>query len=291
MQVASSSSQEAAQTTPAGSDTLIEQAPELAKTLVVDYGPKVLTAMVVLFVGWWVAGLLTRVFGRMLQARNVEGTLIGFLKSICNALLMTLVVVSALGTLGIQTTSLAAVIGAAGLAVGLALQGTLSNFASGVILILFKPFKAGDLVDVAGQVGIVEDVQIFVTTVLSLDNKKVIIPNGSITSGNVVNFSGMDTRRVDMVFGISYGDDLKVAKRVMEEVLAKNAFALQDPAPRVAVKELGDSSVNFVVRPWCKTADYWDCWFSVTEEVKLALDASGITIPFPQRDVHMHSVA
>ena len=283
--------QEDAQTTTESAQDLIAGSPELASSLLETYGPPAAKALAVLFIGWWVAKLITGGFSRMLTARKVEPTLVGFLKSICQALLMTLVVVTALGKLGVQTTSLAAVIGAAGLAIGLALQGTLSNFASGVMLILFKPFKAGDLVEVAGQLGTVEDVQVFVTTVLSLDNKLVVIPNGTITAGNIVNYSGKETRRVDMVFGISYGDDIKLAKEVMQRVLAKNELVLQDPPVTVAVSELADSSVNFVVRPWCKTDDYWDVWFTVTEEIKLALDAEGISIPFPQRDVHMHQVA
>ena len=269
----------------------VGQAAEIAQDLAVEHGPKVLMALAILVIGWWLAGMVVRVLNKVLRKRNVEETLVGFLGSICKALLLTLVIVSALGAVGIPTTSLAAVIGAAGLAIGLALQGTLSNFASGVMLIFFKPFRAGDLVHIAGQLGVVEEVQIFVTSVLTLDNKLVLIPNSAIMAGNITNYSAKETRRVDMVFGISYGDDIKRAKGVMEDVLSKNPLVLQEPAPRVAVSELADSSVNFVVRPWCKNADYWDVWFSVTEELKLALDANSITIPFPQRDVHMQQVA
>lgn len=278
----------------AGTDWVVGTS-EAGMRLAVEYGPQVLIALAMLVGGWWLVGLATRMVGKVLRARKVEDTLVGFLVSIAKALLMTIVIVSVLGALGIPTTSLAAVIAAGGLAIGLAiglaLQGTLSNFASGVMLIFFKPFRAGDLVEVAGQLGVVEEVQIFVTSMVTLDNRLVLIPNGAIMAGNIMNYSGKDTRRVDMVFGISYGDDIKHAKQVMEQVLANNSLVLQDPSFRVAVSELADSSVNFVVRPWCKTEDYWDVWFSVTEDIKLALDAASITIPFPQRDVHMENVA
>lgn len=274
----------------AGTDW-VAVASETTMRLAVAYGPMVLLALGVLVGGWWLVGIATRLLAKVLRSRKVEETLVGFLISIAKALMMTIVIVSVLGALGIPTTSLAAVIGAGGLAIGLALQGTLSNFAAGVMLIFFKPFRAGDLVDVAGQLGTVEDVQIFVTSLVTLDNRQVLIPNAAIMAGNIMNYSGKDTRRVDMVFGISYGDDIKHAKGIMEEVLAKNPLVLQDPPSTVAVSELADSSVNFVVRPWCKSEDYWDVWFSVTEDLKIALDAASITIPFPQRDVHMQGAA
>jgi len=265
-------------------------AADLVQTYVIHNGPNVLWAVVTLVVGWWVVKIITGVARRVLEKR-LDTALAGFLSSLLHALLLTLVVLSALDRVGVPTTSFIAVIGAAGLAVGFALQGSLSNFAAGVMLVFFRPFKAGDLVEVAGTLGVVEEIQIFATMLVSLDNKKIVVPNNSITSNNIINYSGKATRRVDMVFGISYGDDIKKAKEIMREVLEKNPHVLKDPAYNVAVSELGDSSVNFVVRPWCKTEDYWACFFSVTEEVKLALEAGGITIPFPQRDVHMHQVA
>jgi len=269
----------------------ISTAAHYAQRLAATHGPGLVLAVVTLIGGWWLTGVLTRLLERALRGRKIDDTLVGFLRSIFHATLMTLVVIAVLDKLGVPTTSFVAVIGAAGLAIGFALQGSLANFASGVLLVFFRPFRVGDLVEVAGELGVVEDVEIFVTTIVTLDNKKIVIPNGTITSGNIVNYSGKETRRVDMVFGISYGDDIKLAKEVMERVLSENPLVLAEPAPKVAVRELGDSSVNFVVRPWCKTADYWDTWFSVTEEVKLALEDSGITIPFPQRDVHLHQVA
>ena len=286
-----SSAAQAVEPAPEEGSDWVAGATDTVVRLALEYGPQALMAIALLVIGWWLVGLGTRVVAKVLRARKIEETLIGFLVSIAKALMMTLVIVSVLGALGIPTTSLAAVIGAGGLAIGLALQGTLSNFASGVMLIMFKPFRAGDLVDVAGQLGVVEEVQIFVTSMVTLDNRQVLIPNGAIMAGNIMNYSGKETRRVDMVFGISYGDDIKHAKQVMEKVLKGNPLVLQDPPFNVAVSELADSSVNFVVRPWCKTSDYWDVWFSVTEELKIALDAASITIPFPQRDVHMQNVA
>jgi small conductance mechanosensitive channel len=203
---------------------------------------------------------------------------------------MTFVIVAAIGTLGVQTTSFVAVLGAAGLAVGFALQGSLSNFAAGVMLIVFRPFKAGDYVEAGGTAGSVQEVSIFTTVMKTPDNKKVIIPNSQITGGSITNYSAMETRRVDMVFGIGYGDNIKQAKDTLEQILAADERILKDPAPTIAVSELADSSVNFVVRPWVKTADYWAVYFDLTEKVKLTFDEKGISIPFPQQDVHMHQV-
>jgi len=204
---------------------------------------------------------------------------------------MVFVFIAALGTLGVETASFAAVIAAAGLAVGFALQGSLSNFAAGVMLIIFRPFKAGDFVEAGGAMGAVEAVNIFNTIMKSPDNKKVIIPNSKITGDSIVNYSAQDTRRVDMVFGIGYDDDIRKAKSTLEQILASDERVLKDPAPTVAVSELADSSVNFVVRPWVKTADYWGVFFDITEKVKLTFDEQGISIPFPQRDIHMFQEA
>jgi len=202
--------------------------------------------------------------------------------------LLVFVVLAALGQLGIQTTSFIAVIGAAGLAIGLALQGSLANFAAGFLMIIFRPFKVGDYIEGAGVAGTVETIQIFTTQLQTPDNKTVIIPNAGLTAGNITNYSAKGTRRVDLVFGIGYGDDIDKARTIMEDILAKDERILKDPAPKIAVVELADSSVNFVVRPWVKSENYWDVYFDTTENIKKSFDAQGISIPFPQRDVHMY---
>jgi small conductance mechanosensitive channel len=184
-----------------------------------------------------------------------------------------------------------AIIGAAGLAVAFALQGALGNFASGVMLIMFRPFKVGDFVEAAGTMGVISEVQVFATVLTTPDNKKIIVPNGAITSGNIVNYSANDTRRIDLVFGIGYEDDMKKAKGIIEEVLKKDDRILDDPAPKIALLELADSSVNFAVRPWVKTEDYWNVYFDLNETIKREFDEKGVSIPFPQRDIHVHQVA
>lgn len=204
--------------------------------------------------------------------------------------LIIFVVIAALGQLGIQTASFVAIVGAAGLAIGLALQGSLANFAAGVLILIFRPFEVGDFVEVAGVSGAVQNIQIFTTELHTPDNKKVIVPNGGVISGNITNYSANNTRRVDLVFGIGYSEDIDVAKTLLQTVLAAEPKVLQDPAPTIGVVELADSSVNLVCRPWVNTADYWDVYFNVTEAVKKALDAGGISIPFPQRDLHLHHV-
>jgi small conductance mechanosensitive channel len=202
--------------------------------------------------------------------------------------LLVFVVLAALGQLGIQTTSFIAVIGAAGLAIGLALQGSLSNFAAGFLMIIFRPFKVGDYIEGAGVAGTVEVIQIFTTQLKTPDNKTVIIPNAALTAGNITNYSAKGTRRVDLVFGIGYGDDIDHAKNVIMDVLAKEERILKDPATTIGVVELADSSVNFAVRPWVKADDYWNVYFNLTENIKKSFDSEGISIPFPQRDVHMY---
>ncbi len=256
-------------------------------TFLTAYGFRVLGAVLIFFIGRWVAGLLAATVGKTMKKTNTEPTLIKFTVSLVNIALMTFVIIGALAVLGIQTASFIAVIGAAGLAVGLALQGSLSNFAAGVLMMIFKPFKVGDFIEAGGAKGTVKEIQIFNTVLASPDNIKVIIPNSQVTGGNILNYSVNGTRRVDMVVGVSYEDDLKKAKQVIESVLAKDTRILEDPAPTVAVSELADSSVNFVVRPWCKSADYWDVLFDTTTNIKIALDDSGISIPFPQRDIHI----
>ena len=251
------------------------------------HGLKVLAAIAIFIVGRWVAKLVVNIIARGMEKAKVDKTLVKFSKSLCYMLLMTFIIIAVLGTVGVPTASFVAVIGAAGLAVGLALSGSLANFASGVLLIIFKPFKVGDFVEMAGTKGVVQSIQIFNTIINSPDNIKIIIPNGQVTGGNILNYSVNGTRRVDLVVGVSYGDDLKKAKDIISGVLESDPRVLNDPAFTVAVLELADSSVNFVVRPWVKSADYWDVYFGITEDVKNALDKNGITIPFPQRDVHM----
>ncbi len=265
----------------------LDSVKEFLATKGVDYGLKILAALVIFLVGKWLAGVFTNLIGRAMAKARVEPTLVSFVKNICYVGLIVFVAIAALSALGIQTAQFIAVIGAAGLAIGLALQGSLANFASGVLLIMFKPFKVGDFVELAGTKGTVQAVHIFNTVLNTLDNIRVIIPNAQVTGGSILNYTINGTRRVDLVFGISYGDDINKARRVIEDVLAGDTRILKEPAPTVAVLALADSSVNFAVRPWVKPTDYWDVYFDVTAKVKLALESNGLTIPFPQRDVHM----
>ncbi len=245
-------------------------------------------AAAIFVVGRFVAKILINLLEKLLRKSKMEDILINFIASIANILLLLVIIVAALDQLGVDTTSLIALVGAAGLAVGLALQGSLQNFAAGVLLIVFRPFKEGDFVEAAGVAGVVEHISIFNTIMRTGDNKEVIVPNGNIYSGVIVNYSARDTRRVDMVFGIGYDDDLKKAKAVLEDIINSDERVLKDPAPVIAVSELADSSVNFVVRPWVNSADYWAVLFDTTEAVKLRFDEEGISIPYPQMDVHQY---
>jgi small conductance mechanosensitive channel len=256
--------------------------------LLATYGLKVVLAVVIFVVGRWFANFFGKVTQRVMEKRAIDETLRSFVGHLIYYALLTFVVLAALSQIGIQTTSFIAVIGAAGLAVGLALQGSLANFASGFLMILFRPFKVGDFIEGAGVAGTVESLQIFTTQLRTPDNKKIIIPNSGLTGGNIVNWSATGTRRVDMVFGIGYGDDIDKAKRIITEIMASDDRILKEPAPMVALSELADSSVNFVARPWVKTGDYWGVLFDTTEAVKKRFDAEGVSIPFPQRDVHVY---
>jgi small conductance mechanosensitive channel len=253
------------------------------------YGTRVIGAIAILVIGRIATGILSGIVRRLLNRANVDITLTKFLVSLTRIGLLTFIIVAAVSTLGVETTSFIAVLGAAGLAVGFALQGSLSNFASGVMLVIFRPFKAGDYVEAGGSAGVVEEVRIFNTVLKTPDNKKVIIPNSKITGDNIVNYSAKEMRRIDLVFGIGYGDDIRKAKQVLQQILAADERILTDPAPTIGVLELGDSSVNFAVRPWVKTADYWAVYFDLTEKVKLTFDEQSISIPFPQRDVHTYA--
>jgi len=248
----------------------------------------IISAVVVLIAGIWAAKLIKKLVISILEKKEIEPMLISFASSITYIALVAFVIIAALGQLGIQTTSFIAIIGAAGLAIGLSLQASLSNLASGVMIIFFRPFKVGDFVEAGGVSGVVEGIQIFSTQMRTADNKAIIVPNASITSSNITNYSAKDERRVDLVFGIGYDDDIKQAKKVLTDIVKKDKRILEDPAPVIAVSELADSSVNFVVRPWVKTEDYWGVYFDLTEAVKLKFDKEGISIPYPQQDVHMH---
>ena len=256
-----------------------------------EFGLKLVTALVIFIIGRWVARRLAGLVEKGMTKAGTDSTLTGFFRNIIYIGLLTFVILAAIAQLGVQTTSFIAVLGAAGFAVGLALQGSLANFAAGVLIIIFRPFKSGDFVEAGGVAGVVENIQIFTTTMRTGDNKTIIIPNGQITSGTIVNYSTKDTRRVDMVIGVGYGDDLDKVRRVLEEILKEDERVLEDPAPTIGVLELADSSVNFAVRPWVKSADYWPVYFALHEKVKKRFDKEGISIPFPQQDVHIHQVA
>ncbi|MGA1842322.1 MAG: mechanosensitive ion channel family protein [bacterium] len=252
------------------------------------FGLKILAAIVILVLGRWAAKLIRNISQKIMKKSKIDATIVSFVGNLLYVILLIFVILAALGQLGIQTTSLIAIIGAAGLAVGLALQGSLANFAAGILMIIFRPFKVGDFIEGAGVSGIVEEIQIFTTKLKTLDNKIVIIPNAKLTDDNIMNYSAKEIRRVDLVFGVSYSDDIDKVRKVILEVLSKDERILQDPGPTVGVVELADSSVNFAVRPWVKTPDYWNVYFDVTENVKKAFDAQNISIPFPQQDVHLY---
>lgn len=257
------------------------------KDWAIDFAPSLLGAVLTLIIGMWVAKLIKRAMLSGFGKSKMDEALTRFLSNIAYYILVVMVLLASLGKLGVETTSFIAIIGAAGLAIGFALQGSLGNMASGVMILLHRPFKLGDYIEAGGQAGVVEDIGIFATIMKTPDNKRVIIPNGEVTSGAIINYSANDTRRVDMVFGIGYSDDIDKAKSIISRVLAADSRILTDPAPLVALSELADSSVNFVTRPWCKTADYWAVFFDTHESVKKAFDAEGVSIPFPQRDIHV----
>ena len=251
------------------------------------YWLQVVAAIIILVVGRWIAKLISKLIAKAMKRAKVDETLTSFVEHLSYIAMLAFVVIAAINKLGVDTASFAVVVGAAGLAIGFALQGSLANFAAGVMLIIFKPLKVGDFVEIAGKKGTVREIQIFNTIINSPDNVRIIVPNGQVTGSNIMNYTVNGTRRVDLVVGVSYDDDLKKAKKVIEQVIASDSRILSDPLTTIAVSELGDSSVNFVVRPWVKATDYWDVYFNFTENVKIALDKNGITIPYPQRDVHM----
>ncbi len=252
------------------------------------FGVKIITALAVFIIGRWIVKYLGNLVSRLMEKRNVDPTLTRFVANMTYVALLIFVILSALGMLGVQTTSFIAVIGAAGLAVGLALQGSLSNFAAGVLMIIFRPFKVGDFIEGAGVAGIVEEIQIFTTQLATPDNKTIIIPNAKLTADNIINYSTKGTRRADMVFGIGYDADIDRARDIITDILSNDSRVLKDPPLQVAVSQLADSSVNFVTRAWVNVPDYWGVVFDTTEAVKKRFDAEGISIPFPQRDVHLY---
>ncbi|WP_019616410.1 mechanosensitive ion channel domain-containing protein [Psychromonas ossibalaenae] len=255
--------------------------------LLIEYGMNIISAVLTLLLGLFAARLISGGFHKVLTKRNLDSTIVDFVSHMTRYVIIAFVVIAALSRIGVQTTSFIALIGAAGLAIGLALQGSLSNFASGVLIIVLRPFKAGEYIEAAGIAGNVESVQIFATTLTTVDNKYVVVPNSAILGGNIINYSRKPTRRIDLMIGVSYSADLAKTKAVLEKVVKENSNVLSDPAPQIAVAELGDSSVNLVVRPWVKSELYWDIRFELMEAIKIGLDAEGIEIPFPQMDIHM----
>lgn len=275
------------------SEVLVDKSAEyisIAADFASDYGLKVIAALLIFLIGKWIAKRIQAITITLMQKKKVDETLISFIESIVYIMLMMLVVLSSLSALGVETTSFAAILAAAGLAIGLALQGTLGNVGSGVLLISFRPFKVGDFVTVGGETGTVAGISIFATTLHTLDNKVIIVPNAAVSGGNITNFSTKEIRRIDLKFGIGYGDDLKLAKKVLEDIMNADDRVLSDPAPFVGVLELGDSSVNFVFRPWVRSEDYWDVYFDMNEKVKLTFDEKGISIPYPQMDIHLNKI-
>ena len=254
------------------------------------YGVKIAVALLIFIIGKWVAKKMGSVTEGVMLSRDIDEALVNFGSSMVYYALLIFVVIAALGQIGIQTASFVAIVGAAGLAIGLAMQGSLSNFAAGVLIIIFKPFKIGDFVEMAGTSGVIENIMIFTTEMKTGDNKKVVVPNSSVLGGIITNYSANDTRRVDLVMGIGYNDDIDKAKRVLGELVDADERILKEPAALIAVSELADSSVNFVVRPWVKSADYWGVYFDLTEAVKKRFDQEGISIPYPQQDIHLHKV-
>lgn len=252
------------------------------------YGLKIIAALAILVVGIWISRLLKKVTHKMATKKKLDSMLVSFIVNLTYYALLTFVILAALAQLGIQTTSFIAIIGAAGLAIGLALQGSLANFAAGFLIIIFRPFKAGDFIEGAGVMGTVEAIHVFTTQLKTPDNKMVIVPNAKLTADNITNFSANETRRVDLVFGISYEDNIDKTKELISEQLARDTRVLKDPAPTIGVVELADSSVNLVVRPWVRTADYWNVYFDTIENIKKRFDSEGISIPFPQRDIHLY---
>lgn len=262
-----------------------------APALIIEYGIKLALAIAIYVVGKWIAGALTAFMRNRLNAADVDATVSSFAANLAYAGLLIVVIIAALGQLGVQTASFVAIIGAAGLAIGFALQGTLSNFAAGVLMLVFRPCKVGDFIEAGGVAGVVEEISVFSTLMRSGDNKTIIVPNSGIMGGNIVNYSTKPTRRVDLVIGVSYDADIKQVKDELTALIEQDERMLKDPEPTVAVLALADSSVNFAVRPWVNSGDYWPVYFDLQERVKIRFDELGIGIPYPQMDIHMQTSA
>jgi small conductance mechanosensitive channel len=270
----------------AGLDSLIQQAPEFLMT----YGLKALAAIVIFLIGKYFSGVAKRLTTKLLNNRKVDPTVVSFVANLAWMLVFVFTIVATLGQVGVQTASLVAVIGAAGLAVGLALQGSLSNFASGVLMVLFRPCRVGDFIEAAGVAGVVDEITIFSTRLRTGDNKMIIAPNSAIMNGTITNYSALEQRRIDLIIGVSYTANIATTKKVLADILDNNPFVLKDPGYTIGLAELADSSINFVVRPWVNTSDYWPTRFELLEQIKNALDAANIEIPFPQMDLHVKEV-
>ncbi|WP_351076462.1 mechanosensitive ion channel domain-containing protein [Shewanella sp. CAL98-MNA-CIBAN-0140] len=270
----------------AGLDSLIQQAPEFLMT----YGLKALAAIVIFLIGKYFSGVAKRLTIKLLNNRKVDATVVSFVANLAWTLVFVFTIVATLGQVGVQTASLVAVIGAAGLAVGLALQGSLSNFASGVLMVLFRPCRVGDYIEAAGTAGTVDEITIFSTRLRTADNKMIIAPNSAIMNGTITNYSALEKRRIDLTIGVSYTANIANTKKVIADILDNNEFVLTDPGYFIGLAELADSSINFVVRPWVNTPDYWTARFQLLEQIKNALDAADIEIPFPQMDLHVKEV-
>ena len=257
----------------------------------IEWTPKVAIAAVILIVGYIAAKTVTALFARAVRKAGIDETLVRFLRNIIYMLIMAFVVIASLSQLGVNTTSLAAIFAAAGLAIGLALQNSLGNLAAGVMLIANRPFRVGDYVEVAGVGGSVVETSVFATILNTPDNKQLIVPNGEIVANTITNYSANHTRRIDMEFGFSYSDNLEQAQKLLRRIVTDHPLVLEHPELVIGVRELGDSSVNIIVRPWVMTADYWKVWFELTESIKSTCDAEGLSFPFPQRDMHVHNVS
>jgi small conductance mechanosensitive channel len=260
---------------------------EKIQTLGIDFGIKAVIALVIFYVGRTIARLLVKGVRKVMQAQDSDQILVSFVSSLTYWAIMTFVIIAAIGQIGVQTTSLIAIMGAAGLAIGLSLQGSLANFAAGVLIVMFRPYRVGDFVEAAGVAGSVVQVQILTTVLKTGDNKQIVIPNGQIMGSIITNYSANETRRVDLTIGVGYGDDLDKVRSTLQDLIDADERILKDPASLIAVSELGDSSVNFVVRTWVNSADYWGVYFGLTEAIKKRFDQEGISFPYPQQDVHL----
>jgi len=261
----------------------------LAKGMIIENGLKLAYALLVLIIGLWIIKKITNAIKKLMVKRNIDDSLVPFLTSMISGLLKVLLIITAMSMLGIQMTSFIAILGAAGLAVGMALSGTLQNFAGGVMILIFKPFKVDDFIEAQGYTGVVKEIQIFITILTTPDNKTVIIPNGGLANGSLINYSAQETRRVDWTFGIGYGDKTEDAQKVLMDLMNADDRILKDPEPFVGVSALADSSVNFATRAWVKGEDYWGVFFDMNQKVYNAFNEKGISIPFPQMDVHVHN--